>query len=459
MPLLSLSQQVLPGNKNKPVSGFFQHDIPAHAYNILFSRPGDHEITVSVLSNSAIEGYFVYGPSAERLLYNTVVIPYTEGTPVHSLLTGLMPDTRYYYRFYYRENRTDDFKSGETAFFQTRRSSGKSYVFTIQADSHLDDNTSVAEYVNTLSAMAADSADFLVDLGDTWMTDKFRDNFRDALPQYIAQRYYFSRVCNRSSLFLTLGNHDGETGRVDRKNQTNEMLQWATATRKKYYANPQPAGIYSGNSEQDESGGTPENYYAWEWGDALFIVLDPFRYTKDSRDPWQRTLGEQQYKWLRNTLQQTKALYRFVFIHNLVGGADNKGLARGGAEAAAFYEWGGRNADSTDGFALHRPGWDMPVHDLLMKYNVNAVFHGHDHLYAKQEKDGIIYQLLPQPGGMQHGQVRQAGEYGYVNGTILNVPGYLRVSISPAGAVIELVTASGTNDKKIIHRYSIPPQK
>lgn len=44
-----------------------------------------------------------------------------------------------------------------------------------------------------------------------------------------------------------------------------------------------------------------------------------------------------------------------------------------------------------------RPGCDMPIHDLLLKCGVNVMFHGHDHFYAKQEKDGIIYQLVLQP--------------------------------------------------------------
>ena len=29
--------------------------------------------------------------------------------------------------------------------------------------------------------MAADSADFLIDLGDTWMTDKYRADYKESL--------------------------------------------------------------------------------------------------------------------------------------------------------------------------------------------------------------------------------------------------------------------------------------
>ena len=86
-----------------------------------------------------------------------------------------------------------------------------------------------------------------------------------------------------------------------------------------------------------------------------------------------------------------------------MGGATPE--CRGGAEAAPFYEWGGKNADGTDGFEQNRPGWPAPIHQLLVQHRVTAVFHGHDHLYVKQDLDGIVYQEVPQPGtpgGKQH---------------------------------------------------------
>jgi hypothetical protein len=239
------------------------------------------------------------------------------------------------------------------------------------------------------------------------------------------------------------------------------MTAWATATRGKYYFNPFPDGFYSGNLEKTAEGRYVENYYAWEWGNALFVVLDPFRYTPDNRDPWQRTLGAAQYGWLKKTLQDSRAELRFVFIHNLVGGADNKGIARGGVEAARFFEWGGLNADSTQGFAAHRPGWDKPVHDLLVQYKINAVFHGHDHLFARQVMDGIIYQVLPQPGSMRYGNINSASEYGYREGTLLNAPGYLRITVEGDSARVDYVQTSvdtGHRNGEILHSYVIGAQ-
>jgi hypothetical protein len=65
----------------------------------------------------------------------------------------------------------------------------------------------------------------------------------------------------------------------------------------------------------------------------------------------------------------------------------------------------------------------------LVANKVNFVFHGHDHFFAKQDVDGLIYQLIPQPGSMRYGNINSSFDYGYKNGTILNAPGYVRINI------------------------------
>jgi hypothetical protein len=133
-----------------------------------------------------------------------------------------------------------------------------------------------------------------------------------------------------------------------------------------------------------------------------------------------------------------------------------------------FFEWGGKNADGSEGFAAHRPGWAMPVHDLLVKHHVSAVFHGHDHLYVRGERDGLVYQCVPQPGNVAGG-TRSAAEYGYKSGTIFGSPGYLRVRVGPEVARVEfvrsaVVTADDPVNRRnaevngtVIHQYNIAP--
>jgi hypothetical protein len=225
---------------------------------------------------------------------------------------------------------------------------------------------------------------------------------------------------------LVLGNHDGEGAR------RREMSAWSREQRTRYF--PSPADPSKGE------------WYSWTWGDTLFIALDPFWATgRDSspEDRWARTLGEDQYRWLRGTLESSKAKYKLVFIHHLVGGKDQ--AARGGVASAPYFEWGGRNLDGTYAFDEKRPGWGKPIHQLLVDTGVTAVFHGHDHLFAREELDGVVYQLVPQPG-LGRNNTRSAAEYGYTHGDVLGGAGIVRVRIAPNEAKVELVRPNGDVD-------------
>ena len=271
----------------------------------------------------------------------------------------------------------------------------------MQADSHLDENVSPAVYTQTLTDMSAAAPDFLIDLGDTFMTDKRRTNFKLAFPQYLAQRYYFGLIGRSAPVFLALGNHDGEGG----SRNGGAMSAWSIANRKKYFLNPEPDSFFTGNATPDPVSGLLEDYYAWTWGDALLVVLDPYWPTKGGRgqegDNWYWTLGNEQYRWLRKTLASSHARFKFVFLHHPTGSKSQP--IRGGIEAAKYNEWGGLNPDGSDGFRQHRPDWDKTIHQVLVENKVAAVFHGHDHMYVKEEMDGVIYQEVPQPGNPRLG--------------------------------------------------------
>ena len=149
---------------------------------------------------------------------------------------------------------------------------------------------------------------------------------------------------------------------------------------------------------------------------------------------------------------------KFLFIHQLVGGLDEQG--RGGVEAASLHEWGGHNADGSDSFSANRPGWASPIHQLLIQNKVNIVFHGHDHLNAKQGLDGIVYQEVPQPGFPGNNRSRRSPtEESYCSGTILSSSGYLRVKVSPDGATVEYAktpspAAGAAISETVAHRYT-----
>jgi hypothetical protein len=402
-------------------------DVPAQSFNVILGRPTDNSITLSMLSAVEQTISIDYGTSSGNYTSHTESINLTANTPQTFQLSNLQPDTEYFYSI-----------NGVENSFHTARASGSTFTFTIQADSHLDSNTSPQVYEQTLSNQRADQPDFVIDMGDTFMTEKYKP-FTTAEPQYLAQRYFMGQLADTAPLFLVLGNHDGEG--APRGNAGTEISAWAANTRNQYFPNPIPDTFYSGNTTPEPNVGLLQNYYAWTWGDALFIVLDPYWFTPPTKgnttNLWNPTLGEEQYRWLKSTLEASNAKWKFVFIHQLIGGLDKDG--RGGVEVAPFHEWGGDNPDGTYALDQYRLGWGLPIHQLLLANHVTAVFHGHDHLFVHQELDGIVYQEIPQPGSANPNNTSSAAQYGYVNGTILGGPGHLRVTVSPEQVKVDYV--------------------
>ena len=165
------------------------------------------------------------------------------------------------------------------------------------------------------------------------------------------------------------------------------------------------------------------------------------------------TLGKAQYDWLAKTLKTSKSKFKFVFIHQLTGGLGSGG--RGGLEAVPLYEWGGHEPDGSYTFDENRPGWGKPIHKILVESGVNIVFHGHDHFFARQELDGVVYQLVPQPAE-RNPRGDHAEEYGYEKGVFLSNSGHLRVRVSTTEVVVDYIRAAGQNidGKEILNGQS-----
>lgn len=411
--------------------------VPPYLFNVWLCRPGAESVTVSVLAWDAMEAFIEYGDGLK-----TAALKLESGVPQNVVLGGLKADTSYNYRLIYRRAGGEAVQDVQRSF-HTQRKAGSSFSFVMQADSHLDNNTDVRVYQQTLSNMLADKPDFMIDLGDTTMVDKFGQFFRRSESQYKAQRYHIGRIAHSVPILMVLGNHDGERG--DRA----DMAGWSLGMRHTYFPNP-------------TDGNDKHSYFAFEWGNALFIGLDPFwATTKRGASGWDMTLGEAQYRWLARTLASSKAAFKLVFIHHLVGGLGRD--VRGGAKTAAYMEWGGKNADGSEGFKQNRPGWEMPIHQLFVKNGVSIVFHGHDHLFVKEELDGIIYQEVPQPGHPSGG-TRSAEEYGY-GGVILGSAGHVRVTVNEKQAKVDYVrsivpgvTRTDLENSAVEHSYTVVPR-
>jgi hypothetical protein len=453
-----------PRRNPPPSTQEFLTDVPEYLGNVILGRPTDRTITASVLLTSrAATARVTYGPHGTGMQRKTDVLKLAAGEPKEFALAELSPDTAYDFRVVDAATGTPLLPKDGVGTFRTARPTGAKFVFTVQADSHLDGGCNPDIYKACLRNQLADRPDFLVDLGDTFMTDKHPTR-ASALRQYNAQRYYFGLVGSAMPVFLTIGNHDGEETRKRGSTGPDGLAVWSCEQRKKFFPNPAPGAtpFYTGNSHPDPDAGDLEDYYAWAWGDALFVVLDPYWPSADTHggsDPWGMSLGRSQYDWLARTLLASHARYKFVFIHQLVGGLDRAG--RGGSEAAPLFEWGGKGLDGITAFDQRRPGWGLPIHALLVRAGVSIVFHGHDHFYAHQQLDGITYQLVPQPSHRLSAQ-DQSAEYGYKSGEFLQSSGHLRVTVAPDAVNVDYIRAAtpdmaraGVNNGDVAAKYVV----
>ena len=88
---------------------------------------------------------------------------------------------------------------------------------------------------------------------------------------------------------------------------------------------------------------------------------------------------------------------------------------------------------------------------------VTIFFHGHDHVFVKQELDGVVYQECPRPDDTCY----EEGAYWvsrYLSGDKVNNSGHLRVTVSPSQVTVDYVRAFLPGDSingKIGYSYTI----
>jgi hypothetical protein len=407
----------------------------------LLEFPGSDSVAIATFFAEDVTYYYEYGTDAASLTSRTEASEAKAGTVARDRLSGLAAGTTYAWRLQSRATGASAFSPGATGRFTTKRAAGTGFTFVIEADPHFDENSSGQVYESALAHMSADRPDFMIDLGDTAMAEKLASDAATSLARMKLVRSYWDNLGGSAPIFMVAGNHDGEqswpSGGSPSTGSAKPSGKGVTAMRETWLvsAREAPEASYSVFSE---------TVYAFEWGEAQFIVLDPFiaEAAKPTDDGWTWTLGKAQYDWLAATLAKSKASFRFVFIHSLVGGKGKD--ARGGADWSGFFEWGGKSLDGADGFAAMRPGWGLPIAGLLAKYSVTAVFHGHDHFYAREEAGGLVYQEVPQPSAAREQPPTSdfLADNGYSKGNFLPSPGYLRVSVGKGAAKVEYVRSS-----------------
>ncbi|MCX5749005.1 MAG: metallophosphoesterase [Candidatus Saganbacteria bacterium] len=128
-------------------------------------------------------------------------------------------------------------------------------------------------------------------------------------------------------------------------------------------------------------------YYSWDHGGYHFICLDNVR---------PNGLGSLQYSWLKKDLSLNKDKPKFIFMHKPlfdISGSFPEEVMFPRAQAASLTA-------------------------IFKKNKVKAVFCGHVHGYAKEEKDGVLYIIAAGGGGSLYLPYFSGGFYNYVNITV-----------------------------------------
>ena len=426
----------------------------------LLGRPTNSAITITVVPAETVSIYYEYGTASGVYTSQTTPGSATGGQPYKVVIGGLNPDTQYYYRMQYQKP-GDVWVARSVHSFWTQRAAGDPFAFTVTSDSHvgMQGLGNATTFLQSMTNAAADHPDFHIDLGDTFAMDAVT-TVAGAESAYLARRTQFDVVGNSAAIFISPGNHEEQEGWNFNDSPSQSLL--SINAQKKFYPNPIPDAFYSGNSDTlaaIDGDHFREDYYAWTWGDALFIVFDPLQYTMQipynpsagpgeendegtpSNDRWTWTLGQQQYNWLKSTLENSHAKYKFMFAHHMVGGTEL--YVRGGAAPAHMFEWGGYNSNGTTwGWDTKRAGWGVPIRQLMIDNQVSAFFHGHDHQYGYELRDGIVYQAMPSAGFSGAGFNIYCGTGNVYCIQSWNSGGHLRITVTPTQATVAYIASS-----------------
>jgi hypothetical protein len=417
---------------------------------VITGRPTSNSITINAIPAKAMTISYEYGTNQGIYDAETPQQQVKAEEPVETTINGLQSGTRYYYRINYEG------QIGEERSFVTQRPPGSTFTFDIQGDSHperVNKEFNADLYSKTLQSAAADLPDFYLAMGDDFSVDSLKEvNEMTVRDLYLSQRQWLGLI--NAPVFLVNGNHE-QASLANLNVSADNVAVWAQNARNDFFPQPAPDGFYSGDSSEIQFIGQLRDYYAFTWGDALFMVIDPYWHSpqvvdnafgakhgeKPNRDLWNVTLGDEQYRWFLKTLENSNAKYKFVFSHHVLG------IGRGGVEEAGGYEWG-----DAAGLGTHRPGWEKTIQQVMADNQVTIFFQGHDHIFVKQELDGVIYQTLPEPADPNYSLFNSDS---YPTGVKFPNSGHVRVSVSTGGITVDYVRSYLDRPDEIAYSYTV----
>lgn len=324
--------------------------------------------------------------------------------------------------------------------FTTQRVGEAVFTAALSTDAHTgsfaEGSAPVAILDDVVRNVAADRPEFMLALGDNvaWYTSREfpQDDDGGARFSYDMYRRHLAPLSESCPHFGLIGNWEGESGKFP-----DESQNLVSAVRRQFTPNPDHRTYPQGGSSE-------EDYYAFEWGPALFVVLNVQTYSEPSgpldsvlddvtrMEDW--TLGSAQRDWLETVLAGSDHPFKFLCIHHAVGG--NAGNA-----FETLYGRGGPRAASVGEQAL--------VHEMMGDFGVQIFFFGHDHVFLDEVVDGIHYTLPGSCGAPWKFGTEVTGYRSYWGDS-----GHGRLTVRPDRATVEFVNRRGA----VLHRFSVEPR-
>ena len=286
-------------------------------------------ITIRWRTSTATDSEVRAGTSANNL--SKIERSSTQTTEHEIRLTDLTPNTTYYYSI---GSSSSVLGSGTSYFFKTPPTTGSrnpTRIWVIgDSGTANSDAEAVYDAYRTLTGTAY--TDLWLMLGDnaynTGTDTEYQQAVFDLYPELLKQ----------TVVWPTIGNHDGTT--ADSESESGPYYDIFTLPRQ-----AESGGLASGT----------EAYYAFDYGNVHFVVLDSYETDRSETGAMMQ--------WLRSDLQNTNADWIIAFWHH------------------PPYSKGSHDSDSDDRMTDMR-SIALPI---LEGYGVDLVLTGHSHAYERSK--------------------------------------------------------------------------
>jgi hypothetical protein len=395
---------------------------PAASSILIHARNGHDEVTARVR---------VWPAGREDEARETDALHAGPGDFLEWTVGGLDPGRRYEYGIQSAVANRPEWVAARGGFV-TQRTSDESFTAALITDAHVGTfapGTPPLQVTDdVIRNVRRDNPEFVIALGDNvaWgapepSRDVAQQHTDGAERAYALYRRHAGPLTAFSPHFGVIGNWEGETGKFPP-----EALALVGDVRRRFAPNP--------DHRTYPQGGSPgQDYYAFAWGPALFLILNVQSYTEPS-GPLERpsadvhsvqdwTLGREQFAWFERTLRESPYPYNFVCIHHAVGG-------NGGNEYDTLYGRGGARAAEV--------GEQRLVHELMREHGVQVFFYGHDHVFVDDVVDGIHYALPGSFGAPWRFGPDMTGYRRYWPDA-----GHARLTVTPREARVEFINQAG----------------